>query len=72
MRALLLSVALLGVPALVLAKPLIVPEPLIAACASKPVGAPCTVTFGGTTKSGACTKLPDDTVACMQARKPKK
>ncbi|HEX5660777.1 MAG TPA: hypothetical protein VFX59_26470 [Polyangiales bacterium] len=35
----------------------------------KSAGAPCSVTFGGTTKTGACVKLQDDTLACMQARK---
>ncbi len=51
--------------------PPLVPEPLIAACAGKAEGAPCTVKFGNTTKQGQCGKLPDDTLACTRPRKGK-
>lgn len=62
--------ALVSAPALAKPPP-IVPEPLLEACSGKQPGAPCSVKFGGTTKTGACAKLPDDTLACMQPRKGK-
>lgn len=66
----LLVLGLLSCAAVALAKPPpIVPEAMLEACAGKQQGAPCTVTLGGETKKGACVKLPDATLACMQPRK---
>jgi hypothetical protein len=64
-KALVVSALLLSIAK----PPPVVPEPLITACAGKQLGAPCSVTFGGTTKTGACVKLHDSTLACMQPRK---
>lgn len=76
-RALVLTLAVLPLLALspaqeVRARPPMVPQEMIDACASLSEGAPCSFVLSKRTITGSCAELPDQTLACRPGGKKKK